>query len=198
MGARANYELISTADLAELAGIVIRPGGFATLFRERADLLFGRWTALHDLWPRFAADAILDAPSAAGKLDQLERLLRNRAAHANYPACLVHGAIEFLNCPNATVAACVKESGVSARRFSQVFREHVGLSPKLWSRIQRFQKAVRLLYEGVDLRWAELALDCGYYDQSHFINDFQAFSGINPTTYSGLRGRWQNHISVEG
>ena len=44
--------------------------------------------------------------------------------------------------------------------------------------------------------WAELALRCGYYDQSHFANDFRAFSGINPTTYSAHRGPWQNHVPI--
>src|ERR1039457_6640826 len=44
--------------------------------------------------------------------------------------------------------------------------------------------------------WAELALRCGYYDQSHFANDFRAFPGINPTTYSAHRGRWQNHVPI--
>jgi AraC-like DNA-binding protein len=77
-----------------------------------------------------------------------------------------------------------------------VFREHVGIAPKMWCRIRRFQAALQALHTGVDVPWAELALRCGYYDQSHFANDFQAFSGINPTTYSSSRGPWQNHVPI--
>jgi AraC-like DNA-binding protein len=77
-----------------------------------------------------------------------------------------------------------------------VFREEVGIQPKAWWRIQRFQAAIKDLYRGADLPWAELALQCGYYDQSHFINEFRAFSGINPTTYVQLRGPWQNHVPL--
>lgn len=90
-----------------------------------------------------------------------------------------------------------RQIGWSERRFSQVFREEVGLAPKVWCRIQRFQRAVRQLHNGTDIRWAELALDCGYYDQSHFANEFRAFSGVDVTTYTARRTVWANHISAD-
>jgi len=86
------------------------------------------------------------------------------------------------------------ETGRSARHFSQIFREQVGLSPKVWCRIQRFQRAVNQLHSGSEIPWSQLALDCGYYDQSHFANEFRAFSGIDATSYSARRTRWANHI----
>ena len=97
----------------------------------------------------------------------------------------------------ATVREVARSTGWSERRFSQVFREEVGLPPKVWCRIQRFQRAVQQLHAGADMQWADLALDCGFYDQSHFANEFKAFSGIDATTYSALRSRWANHIVVE-
>jgi AraC-like DNA-binding protein len=71
------------------------------------------------------------------------------------------------------------------------------VSPKLYCRIQRFQRTVQQLHRGVDIPWAELALACGYYDQSHFANDFRAFSGISPTTYTNSNRPWSNHIALE-
>ena len=50
VGARGRYEVIDTSDLAELAGIIIRPGGFARLFRERADLFFEQSISLDSVW----------------------------------------------------------------------------------------------------------------------------------------------------
>ena len=73
----------------------------------------------------------------------------------------------------------------------------VGLPPKVWCRVQRFQRAVQQLHAGGEVRWAELALDCGFYDQSHFANEFKAFSGVDATTYSTLRTKWANHIAVK-
>ncbi len=97
----------------------------------------------------------------------------------------------------ASVNETARQIGWSERRFSQVFREEVGLAPKVWCRIQRFQRAVRQLHAGVDIPWAELALDCGYYDQSHFANEFRLFSGVDATTYSARRTLWANHIGAD-
>ena len=96
----------------------------------------------------------------------------------------------------ARVREVARRTGWSERRFSQVFREQVGFSPKVWCRIQRFQRARAQLHAGAEVPWAELALECGFYDQSHFANEFRAFSGIDATTYSALRTRLANHIRV--
>jgi AraC-like DNA-binding protein len=96
------------------------------------------------------------------------------------------------------VAAVARGTGWSERRFSQIFREEVGFSPKVWCRIQRFQRVVRRLHRGEEVRWPELALDCGFYDQSHLANEFRAFSGISPTTYGAASYRtWANHLRAE-
>ena len=74
---------------------------------------------------------------------------------------------------------------MSDRSFERRFREFSGFSPKLYSRIARFQAALRHFGTGRSL--TDIALDCGYYDQSHFINDFKEFSGYSPKVYfSGL------------
>jgi AraC-like DNA-binding protein len=66
---------------------------------------------------------------------------------------------------------------------SQVFAAQVGLSPKLFSRILRFQRARAMADQIKRLDWAQLASTCGYFDQSHLINDFQEFSGLSATEY---------------
>ena len=197
VGARQSYELIATRDLAELAGVVLEPGGFVGLFRERADLLFQTSIAAQDLCrSNFCLDRILEAQTPAAKLHCLECLLDEMAAQPADRSDLVRGALRFLKQPNASVKECAKAASVSERHLSQVFREQVGLSPKAWCRVQRFQTAIRHLHGGLEVSWVDLALRCGYYDQAHFINDFRAFSGINPTTYSRLRGQWRNHVRL--
>jgi AraC-like DNA-binding protein len=92
----------------------------------------------------------------------------------------------------AEVTECV---GLSARRFIELFRNQVGLAPKVFCRIRRFQKVLRTVEKQGDVDWTAVALSCGYFDQAHFIHDFRAFSGINPSTY--LRQRTsRNHVSV--
>jgi methylphosphotriester-DNA--protein-cysteine methyltransferase len=85
----------------------------------------------------------------------------------------------------AEVAAAV---GLSRRRFIEVFEREVGLTPKLYARLQRFHVVKqRLATQGGPPSWAMFALECGYFDQSHLLRDFVEFSSMSPATY--LRGR---------
>jgi len=72
------------------------------------------------------------------------------------------------------------EAGMSARQLRRVFIEQVGLSPKHFCRVIRFRHSVSQLAERPRGDWTQLALDCGYYDQAHFINEFRELSGYSP------------------
>jgi AraC-like DNA-binding protein len=199
VGTRARYGVVDTADMEEMVGILIEPGGFAGLFRERADLFFERSIGLEEVWAGTSLiDRLRDVPTPVEKLRTLESFLTGRLnLHPGARRSeLVDQVLHLFREKSFRVAECARSVGVSERRLSQVFREQVGMSPKTWCRIHRFQTAARALHNGVDVPWTELALRCGYYDQSHFANDFRAFSGINPTTYSAHRGPWQNHVPI--
>ncbi len=88
------------------------------------------------------------------------------------------------------------ETGLSARRFIELFRCQVGMTPKQYSRVRRFQSIVQRLPEGVAVDWSGAALDAGYYDQSHLIHEFQAISGISPGTWEALRTEHRNHVPL--
>jgi AraC-like DNA-binding protein len=204
VGARSVYEIVDTSDMADLIGIVFAPGGFGLFAQDAVDLFSNRSVPLEDVWgarARRLRDWLLEADSPAWRLSRLESFLRDRYALNRLPrAPSVRSAIEFAlrrfkTAPCMTkVRDVARETGWSERRFSQVFREEVGLSPKTWCRLQRFQRAVFQLHAGVDVPWAEMALECGFYDQSHFANEFRAFSGVDATTYSAQRTLWANHI----
>lgn len=105
---------------------------------------------------------------------------------------------EFRRLPHArTIAEVTRRVGLSPRRFIQVFKEEVGLTPKLFCRVRRFQKAIRRVYRGETVDWADVALACGYFDQAHFIKDFRAFSGLTPAAYLARPGRHPNHVPIE-
>jgi AraC-like DNA-binding protein len=206
VGARSVYEIIDTSDMADLIGIVFAPGGFTPFTRDAADLFSNRSVALQDAWgleSQTLRDRLRDLPTPRARLLCLEGFLMNRLAFRPLRRRgrhdeITHAIRWFKQAPSiASVKEMTRYTGWSERRFSQVFREEVGLSPKVWCRVQRFQRAVRQLHAGADIRWSELALDCGYYDQSHFANEFRAFSGIDATTYSSQRTRWANHIAVD-
>lgn len=80
------------------------------------------------------------------------------------------------------VSELMESLDVGERRLERLFREYVGLTPKFYSRIIRFNAIFRLRQEGMD-SWAGLVYEAGYYDQSHFIKNFQEFTGEDPAEY---------------
>ncbi|HKX82802.1 MAG TPA: helix-turn-helix transcriptional regulator [Pyrinomonadaceae bacterium] len=83
---------------------------------------------------------------------------------------------------NVNISAMARYHALSTRQFERKFKELAGLPPKLYSRIVRFQAATRYKFDG-ERDLTEIAYACGYYDQSHFINDFREFSGYTPKEY---------------
>lgn len=83
----------------------------------------------------------------------------------------------------SNVQRLAEDSFLSMRQFQRNFKEHTGFSPKLFTRIARFQTALRKYPEKESLSLTDIAYDCGYYDQSHFIHDFKEFSGHHPGAY---------------
>lgn len=69
---------------------------------------------------------------------------------------------------------------LSPKQFGRIFNMHIGMMPKEYARIVRFQKSMRMLQNHCQ-DYAEIAYSCGYSDQSHFIRDFRQFSGVTPS-----------------
>jgi AraC-like DNA-binding protein len=95
-----------------------------------------------------------------------------------------------------TVSGILGQTGYSAKRFTQKFRCTVGLTPKVFARVRRFQSALRTIAMDNAPDWTGIALGCGYFDQAHFIHDFRAFSGMSPSTYVAKKTPHLNHVPV--
>ncbi|HXV63536.1 MAG TPA: helix-turn-helix domain-containing protein [Vicinamibacteria bacterium] len=80
---------------------------------------------------------------------------------------------------------------ITRKHLTGMFHRQVGLAPKRLARIVKFSRVVEHLKHCADVRWAELAVDFGYYDQSHFNRDFRAFTGATP-------GEFLRHRSADG
>ena len=194
VGPLRRYDLVDTRDLTELVGIVFWPGGAAPFLREDAGAFFERFISLEDVVPCRDLRALLhEQMSPQRKLVALESWLIARLA--GRPLQRKPVAVQALNLlRHHSVHHAARSLSLSERRLHQIVKTEIGLSPKLWSRMQRFQHAVALLHAGAEPRWEQLALECGFYDQSHFCNEFKAFSGMDPSTYSDARRVWANHV----
>ena len=207
VGQRSVYEVIDTSDLADLMGAVFEPGALPVFLADAADRVTNGFAALEDVCG--GADALRErlreACGGEERLRLLEAFLRERIrARLERGRVAMHPAVQFaleeLGRQPAVVRVreVARSTGWSERRFLEIFREEVGFAPKVWCRIQRFQGVVQQMHRGAEVRWPELALQCGFYDQAHLANEFRAFAGMSPTTYAGTQNRvWANHVRVE-
>jgi AraC-like DNA-binding protein len=187
---------------ASILGVHFRPGGAFPFFGEAVGELANRHVALEVLWGRSATELrekLCSAPTSQKRFQILEEALTDRLQHfSEHPA--VSLALDIFGPAGigASVRAVAKRVGLSERRFIQVFTAQVGLTPKLFCRVLRFQHVRQVVNRPATLNWAQLALDCGYYDQSHLIHDFQEFSGLRPTDYLCLRDKplSRDHVPV--
>jgi AraC-like DNA-binding protein len=206
VGQRSVFETIATSDLVDLAGVLFEPGALPAFVRERADLLSNESIPLDQIWSGHTdilRSRMTEGCSPQARLCILEQFLC-RLLLKTGPGWAFHPAVEFAldqlgwESNGLSIADLARRSGWSERRFSQIFREQVGFSPKVWARLQRFQRAIRQLHAGVGVRWADLAQQCGFYDQAHLANEFRSFSGMDVTTYTASFHRlWANHTRTE-
>ena len=188
MGVQSDYFVIDTSHPADLLSVWFKPGGAIPFFGLPAQELQNLHVDLATLWGQDAVDLyhqLLEAPSTQQRFHRLEHALCQRLSQAPIRHPAVDYALHlFRSSPQASIANVLDDIALSPTRFIQVFREEVGLTPKLFCRIQRFQQALFLIANQQMESWVDVALSCGYYDQSHFINDFQTFAGIAPSAYA--------------
>lgn len=184
-GAYGRPFVIDTADQALTMGVHFRPGGAAPFLAAPADELRDAHVDVRNFWGPAAADLrerLCGALTHPQRFRLLEDALIRRAPHApsGHPAIgFAIGALQR----GARVQEVAREVGISHRRLIEVFAREVGMTPKLFSRVSRFQSVLLRARRPSGGDWGQLALECGYFDQSHLIRDFLAFSGFSPTTY---------------
>lgn len=96
-----------------------------------------------------------------------------------------------------TVGVLSDELGCSQKHLNDLFQRHCGLGPKRYASLVRFQSLLRRLEHESAPDWTQLALEHGFYDQSHMANQFKEMTGHTPTRYMQVKGPFLNWLSVE-
>jgi AraC-like DNA-binding protein len=117
--------------------------------------------------------AIILEAAIAGRLE--------RGASLDTHRQLVESAARRLE--SRKVAAVAKDLGISERHLRRVFREEVGMSPKDFFSLVRFERALEAARRARDSSWSDIAVDAGYYDQAHLIADFRSIAGATPRAF---------------
>lgn len=167
----------------------------AYLYPQALPLLFGHSAAsLTDQMPTLKEalgqegteieERVILAPDNRSRAAILTEFLMKRLHTRQAPPAEVDWAIRqmFQTSGQASIAKLIDRTGYSQRHLERKFHDFAGFAPKRLARVLRFQAATR--NRNMDQRTlTEIALDCGYYDQAHFIHDFRQFSGYTPSTY---------------
>jgi AraC-like DNA-binding protein len=197
-GARARFYIRDVGKPLCSVGAVLRPGAAEVLFGVHADELSDAHTALEDLWgPRAVSmrDELAELSSPEERLDAFERMLADRlpVVRGLHPA--VARALQQFGAAN-TIREVVRQSGYSHRRFITLFSRAVGLTPKTYCRVLRFQHVLRRAGTGGLASLIDMAIASGYSDQSHFSREFRVFTGLTPTEYRSAAPRTPHHVLV--
>ena len=208
-GAYGRIFLIDTAEDASVIGVHFRPGGAFPFLGLPAGELADAHVDLETLWGRAAVE-LRERLCAAGTPAERFRLLEEALLARLFRPLIHHDAVSVaLDAfgrmdAGSTVQEVARRVGLSHRRFIQIFSAEVGITPKLFCRIQRFQRTIAMVRQIATPDWAQVAVDCGYFDQSHMIRDFLAFSGLSPAVYVRQQHRLRqedihekrNHVPV--
>jgi AraC-like DNA-binding protein len=187
-GAHGSGFAPESAEEVIIIGVHFKPGGAFPFLGLPASDLADTHVDLETLWGQSAGrlrERLCEARTSVERFQLLQEALSSRLCHGVEKHYAVSAALEMFgkNQAGPTVREAAKYLGLSQRRFIQVFKAEVGMTPKLFSRIQRFQQTRTFIQQNPPGNWTTLALDRGYFDQSHFIREFLEFSGLSPTDY---------------
>jgi AraC-like DNA-binding protein len=171
-----------------LIGAHFKPGGAFPFLGLPAVEFADTHADLASVWGSSAdplRERLCEAKTSEQQFHILEHALLQRLRRDVEKHYAVQAALEIFerNTEGTKISETAKYVGLSQRRFIQAFKTEVGLTPKLFSRIQRFQRARITIQRTSTPDWPGLALDLGYFDQSHLIREFVEFSGLSPTDY---------------
>lgn len=167
----------------DLIGVRFEPTGLRALLGVAMHELRGRHLDLDDV-DRPLARRLWHAVRRQGfelAVARLERTLEERL-----PVRFDQGVVEacrLLSEDAFPIEATARAIAVGTRQLERQFRDAVGLSPKRFASLMRFQRVVQRIDRARPLDWGGLAIDAGYYDQSHLIREFRRFAGQSPDAY---------------
>lgn len=196
--------LIDPAQQRAVVWVAFRPAGARPFLTAPVGALRDRLVGLDELWGTDGAvlrERLLEARAAGGPeacLREVERTLLRRAVGPPEPDPAVRRAAALLD-RGTPVAEVADRLGWTSRRLARRCTEQLGLPPKRYARVRRFQRLLTRVNTAPGAPdWAVLAADCGYHDQAHLIHEFRALAGITPTAYAPRSPLARNHVPLGG
>ncbi|MDX2361480.1 MAG: helix-turn-helix transcriptional regulator [Crocinitomicaceae bacterium] len=180
------YSIRPACKNASLISIVFKPESAKYFIPEKLNAFKNKVVDVADVFTRAElelvkrVDADATLTSSITNLENfLERVFRNKTFS---PIDKVLGTITK-NKEALSVSELAKSVNLSDAQFRKRFGEEVGMSPKEYQKIIRFDRIAKLLQTTTPVNLTDLAYENGYYDQAHFIHDFRSITGVSPKKY---------------
>ncbi len=176
---------------SQVFGVKFKPGGFRPFLKFATSKLADRRVPVQRIFGEDVnalRDVALSSKSEKEKLQAANAFFQARMPQPDKKIALAEKLVEriFLECNIKTVDDLVDRTGIGKRSLQRLFNEYVGVSPKWVIRRYRLHELVERSNSGEELDWSQLALEFGYFDQAHLINDFRSITGYSPTGYQLL------------
>ena len=173
-------------------GVRFRPAMGRAFLCAPVQELTNRIVSLDALWGRGASrleQQLAESRSVGQAMARVETVLEGILGDPT-PYGPVERTAEWLVAHHGLVSVddLAQNAGLSARQFRRVCLDASGLTPKRLVRVIRFRHLLARIppdgRPGERIDWAQLALECGFYDQAHLINEFREFAGASPAEYA--------------
>lgn len=186
-GMHRHYISISAHQDSEMFVIQFKPFGAYPFFHLPIAELNERIVPAQELMggtPIQLRRSLMGTPDSKEKFDLADSWLLERFDETKTPPPDFIALVERLReAPINTMNQLIDSYPTSRKHLIDQFRKYVGLTPKYFQRILRFNEVLRKVHQKKEVSWTEVAYDCGFSDQSHFIKEFRHFSGFNPSEF---------------
>ncbi|WP_347159200.1 helix-turn-helix domain-containing protein [Pontibacter chitinilyticus] len=170
--------------------VCFRPDGFTKMFRLPSSKITNQIIDAEDIFGS-SVKIFFEQLCAAKNLAEMASLadsyllvfLRKQKPAMQKDAISTSADLILKNTGLLPVEQLACYANMSIRSFERHFIEQVGISPKLFSCIARFNRAFALKLKRPEKSWTSIAYDCGYFDQMHLIKDFRKFAGNSPSVF---------------
>jgi AraC-like DNA-binding protein len=183
-------------------GIKFKPNGLFDLFQIPMTLFTNKiidFATIAGEEAHIITEQIIANPPNNRRIEIIEeylmKKLMNRKSQLDYMQRTVSMIMESIG--NITVKELASKLNISDRQIERKFKEQIGISPKMFSRLTRINYVFKLLRTNPELNWQDVIFLCGYYDQAHFIRDFKEISGESPNVFLSRKAGISTEVHQE-
>ncbi|NVK09007.1 MAG: helix-turn-helix transcriptional regulator [Tenacibaculum sp.] len=174
-------------------------GGFRHFTSIPHTQIVNQYLSVEEIWNnegRELLEILYSLPSIEEKIKLIDFFLCNQLKKHHFSTIVNWDLIIktlYKNFNSISLHELAYHSNLSYRQFERLFKQKFGVSPKKFQRITKLQKTVKQVLLSSNKHYLSTALDNGYYDQSHFIKEFQSFTNLKPSQYFVTKN-FENHF----